>query len=461
MFSPGGSQGVPTAPSSPAPRLPQEIAEVIIAHLIYDKPSLLACSLTCRSWYIASLPHLHHTLATRAHRWAHTPEIEWPKPLQNASELVLLPLVKKFRAHGTAYSYREDRFSLQKFDDRLLCQFSELTNVRELELGNLDIPSFMPEIPQYFKHFFPTVRSLTLMEPIGSRREIIYFIGQFQHLEDLGFTDPSCDNTKPCLEREPAGNLALVPPFVPPLRGRLVWSRLRKAGLLKDMIHLFGGIRFRYMDLFDVEETRLLLEVCAGTLETLRLYAYDPHCEQPYPEGMRFPTNDFTARTSSVDFDLSRNKLLRTFEVTALSIADRRSWTPAWIPIHLGFLRTTFSTITSPAFSEVVVLYRDRDFAGVKDYLSFPRRGGVYAEVTPREKASEAKWHHELFEVFREVYAARAFRLVLCADVWDHVGEYAVGVLKGIVAAEKAAKGLDYLPSEPEVVYSPRGSMER
>ena len=49
-----------------------------------------------------------------------------------------------------------------------------------------------------------------------------------------------------------------------------------RVGLLEDMINLFGGLGFRYMDLFDVDGTRLLLDICAKTLETLRLYPGDP-----------------------------------------------------------------------------------------------------------------------------------------------------------------------------------------
>jgi hypothetical protein len=323
----------------------------------------------------------------------------------------------------------------------------------QLELGNLDIPSFMPEIQRYFKHFFPTVRSLTLMEPIGTCREIIYFIGQFQHLEDLGFieyTDGSC-------KRKPAGDMTLVPPFAPPLRGRLVWRRFRVAGLLKDMIHLFGGIRFRYMDIFDVEETRLLLEACARTLETMLLYAYDPHGERTYPKGMRFRVNGFTAKASPLDFDLSRNESLRTLKVPTMSIAGRRACAPN--PALPGFLRTTVSTITSPVFSKVIALYRDYDFHGL---TSSPCHApNLYRKVTPFEREADAAWHRGLFKVFREMYTARTFRLMLCAEVWDRVGEYAVRELEHVVAAEKAAKRLDYLPSGPAVVCSPQGSMKR
>ena len=54
-----------TKSSSPANRLPLEVVEIIIAHLIYNKLSLLTCSLTCRSWYIATVPHIHHTLTAK------------------------------------------------------------------------------------------------------------------------------------------------------------------------------------------------------------------------------------------------------------------------------------------------------------------------------------------------------------------------------------------------------------
>ena len=48
-------------PQSSTATLPLEIIEMIIAPLVYDIPSLRACSLTCYSWYIASVPQLHHT----------------------------------------------------------------------------------------------------------------------------------------------------------------------------------------------------------------------------------------------------------------------------------------------------------------------------------------------------------------------------------------------------------------
>ena len=43
---------------------------------------------------------------------------------------------------------------------------------------------------------------------------------------------------------------------------------------------LFKGIRFHHMELFDVDGMRVLMDACAETLETLRVYPTDPRGEQ-------------------------------------------------------------------------------------------------------------------------------------------------------------------------------------
>ena len=79
-----GSTGykAPKSSTSLAIRLPPEglITEMIVAHFIYHKSSLLACSLTCRSWYIVVLPHIHHTLVTESTSWCLYPKFPWPMP---------------------------------------------------------------------------------------------------------------------------------------------------------------------------------------------------------------------------------------------------------------------------------------------------------------------------------------------------------------------------------------------
>ena len=113
------------------------------------------------------------------------------------------------------------------------------------------------------------------------------------------------------------------------------------------------------------------------------------------------------------------------------------------------------STIMSPVFTEVTVMYRDYDFRGVGSPWSDEP---CVRKRLPAEKVEEASWHCRQFETFRTIREGRDFRLVLCADVWDRVGEYSVRVLKEAVAAEKARRGFDNIFPEPLVVYSPRAS---
>ena len=168
---------------------------------------------------------------------------------------------------------------------------------------------------------------------------------------------------------------------------------------------------------------------------------------------MRFPTSDSTARSSFLDFNLSRNKSLRTLEVTASSITLREESIllqhaiAQTNPAISNFLRTVLPTITSPLFSEVVVIYREVDFGGLKFW---PRStSGVYRIMTPDESAEEASRHRRQFQVFREMYAVRQdFQLILCAEVWGPVGEYTMGVLKQAIAAEVGENWLSCLCSE-------------
>jgi hypothetical protein len=157
-------------------------------------------------------------------------------------------------------------FSSKRFHYRTLREFSTLTNVRELSIGFLDIPSFMPEPQRYFGQFSQTLRSLALSYPKGSVWQIVFFIGLFPHLGDLelryGYE----------YHEEKRGDRTLVPPFVPTLRGRLVASGHGGDELAKAMIDLFGRVRFHHMDLTHFGGVQLLLDSCAGALETFKLH---------------------------------------------------------------------------------------------------------------------------------------------------------------------------------------------
>jgi len=265
----------PATPSSPAILLPPEVIEMIIAHLIYDTRSLLACSMTDRSWYMAAVPHLHHTLVT--HTRPNPPRNsklgqEWPKPLVRMHKLGLLPFVEKLHI----YEDKQDvnRLLPSMFHRALLRQYSAMSSLRELAIDDLNIGKFIPKLRRCFGHFSPTLRSLALREPEGSCRQIVYFIGFFQHLDDLKLLFKNSATSVHNSQEELIDYLTPIPRFTPPLRGQLMMRYSRELELLNLMIDLFGGLRFQSMDLYYVDWTwtRALLDACAGTLETLRLF---------------------------------------------------------------------------------------------------------------------------------------------------------------------------------------------
>jgi hypothetical protein len=230
---------------------------------------------------------------------------------------------------------------------------------------------------------------------------------------------------------------------------------IKDVALSKEMIDLFGGIRFRHADLYLVDGMSLLLDACSETLETLQFDLTDPYGKQLCPKCVGVLANGFTARSSLQNIGLSRNKSLRALEVMARSI-DIVSRGGS-LDSASSLLKHTLSTITSPAFLEIIVFYYDLDFHGVWGLLGDTTRGPFY-RMSENERAEEASRHHRQFEVLHEVQKVRDFRLVLCADVWERVGEYSVRVLERAVAVEKAKGVFDNSSPEPTVVHRPRAS---
>ena len=86
------------------------------------------------------------------------------------------------------------------------------------------------------------------------------------------------------------------------------------------MIDLFGGIRFRYINLFNVDGPRILLGAWAETLEYLVFNPIDPWGGRLFLKGVRVLTNSSTVVSSLLDLNLSRHKYLRTLGILASSI---------------------------------------------------------------------------------------------------------------------------------------------
>ena len=162
---------------------------------------------------------------------------------------------------------------------------------------------------------------------------------------------------------------------------------------------------------------------------------------------MCISANNFAAISSLPEFDLSRNESLRTLQVTAQCVGC--------VPDAASeLLKQVLSTVTSPSFFEVVVLYRWDDFGGVGplQYSDLP----PLHEVLRADGAAETSRHHSRFKVFREAHEVRDFRLVLDANVWGPAGEHSLQMLRGAIAEEKAKNGFDESFPEPLVTYHPQ-----
>ena len=115
------------------------------------------------------------------------------------------------------------------------------------------------------------------------------------------------------------------------------------------------------------------------------------------------------------DFDLSCFRSLRSLEVTASSVSQTRADAPY-------LLRDIFSTITSPDFSEIILVFQRPDL--YRPY-QIP------------------------FEVFREMYSKRKFRLVFCLEVLKKYRAAGWEVMRQRLDSEIAQRRLDFLSSPP------------
>ena len=255
---------------------------MITAHLIHDLDALEACSLTCRSWYIAVAPHLHHTLtlSLETHPSARRGKEKLRsghrklKPLSKLHDLGLIPLVKKLRVEqptpqGLTYSH--PWFGPRAFGHYDLRYFSAFTNVQILVIQMLEIHRFIPGIERYFEQFSPSLQSIALYDPRCTPGQLSHFLSLFSNLDDIEIR-----RTAPPMPDTTAPDSELVPFSAPKLRGRLTLYSFHWAEAWAYLITLCGGLRFRHMDLhWSTNCVPVLLEACAKTLETLRFRVRD------------------------------------------------------------------------------------------------------------------------------------------------------------------------------------------
>jgi len=242
---------------------------MIISNLTHNLSDLKACSLACRSWHVAVVPLLHHTLTLHlSGGWLGTYR-SMMEPISKLQELGLIHLVKVIQIEqerGLGW-----RFIPQTFTDLDLRYFSALANVHTLKLQCLEIYRFIPDIEHYFGHFSQTLRSLTLWQPYCTPQQLSHFLSFFPNLDDIGIRNPLMYTSNPI-----GPDVELVPFSVPKLRGRLAICGSPSVEIWSHIIASCGGLRFHHMDLhMSARYVPILINACAKTLETLRFDTMD------------------------------------------------------------------------------------------------------------------------------------------------------------------------------------------
>ena len=140
------------------------------------------------------------------------------------------------------------------------------------------------------------------------------------------------------------------------------------------------------------------------------------------------------------DFNLSRNKSLRTLETTGKSVDDAKGTAS-------DFLMTVLSSVTSPVPVDVVIIYQDI-------HLEIPFIYPPYNPIMPIYCYSLQTFllYQQRLEVSHKVYSTRGFRLVLCADVCDRVVERAIQGLEDFVKVGKMEGGSSHFPYKPLII---------
>ena len=230
---------------------------MIVGYLIHDKqsPSMHFCLSLTR---FAATQHLHETSYTHSDPKSNE-KYQWPKPLWRASNLGYLPSLV---IYGFDHGFSAGRFSSS---DRR--EFSRLENVQVLSIFRLDLASFIPEIKTHFGQFFKTLRSLTLMRAKGSSWQLAFFVRSFLQLENLEL-DYCVDDPQWTLENDPVP----VSSSAHPSLGGWFKASLSAEAVVAVVFDLPGGLHFLHMNIVG-RGTRLLLDTCLETVETLELNA--------------------------------------------------------------------------------------------------------------------------------------------------------------------------------------------
>lgn len=260
--------------------------------------------------------------------------------------------------------------------------------------------------------------TISLVLTSGTSLQILHFLGLFPSLDDIDvnwYLNKKLDST--------TNHNPELPAQFPmrSLKGELKIAHYTVDTISRDMITPFGELRFQIMDLLNLAESQLLLEACRDTLQSVRVY---PTSTKPHPGLfqmhvlMRFTGLEQEALQV---YDLSRLHSLRSLEVHACSFTGTR---------FEQALYDIFSTINSPVFSEVRLVFQRHDLD--------------YSSRIP-------------FYTFRKMHSKMEFRMVCCLEVSKGYRDMGMQVLRKRMESEIEERKWSFLKLPLRLQISERG----
>lgn len=255
-------------------RLPQELVNHIMEMLHDDLRALKASSSTCKAMFAATRHLIHRTLRLnpRNNQSVLTQEEKLRYPVCHDVRLRSLSYLgeRGFLQYTREVHIRMGRIFTPDILMPHLDHFRTLDQVHSLTIDSYEGVTWAKDFKSPFVHFYPTLTSLTLHNPLRHYRFVLHFALQFPNLDNLSIER---------LENADWTRWDLTVPDVldnsPPLRGHL---RLVDIGVMgpwpcEFAYGLRNGINFRSVELQNVSwnQAQYILNGCAGTLERLTI----------------------------------------------------------------------------------------------------------------------------------------------------------------------------------------------
>ena len=260
--------------------LPQELVDHTIGMLHDDLLALRACSLTCRAMFASTRHLIHQTLCLtqRNNESVLTQEqrrrLLWLKEgyqgvelcfMSYMGELGFLQYAQKIYIHNSGTFAVTPATLLPHIQ-----HFKSMDRIRAITIEQHDGDVWASHYESCFRHFYPTLTSLTLRRPLGNYALVLRFALQFPNLENL-----SLEWLDKNLGRDLDAPTTVDRPSPPRRHLRLAHFSDEVEWPASFVCELQVGFKFRSVELEDsfVGRCQRLLDTCADRIRYLTITA--------------------------------------------------------------------------------------------------------------------------------------------------------------------------------------------